>query len=86
MVMRRVAIEKRSETIMLTLVALTRHPYESKNREPGDEYLATEFDAGLLVQSGQARYKDKRAANRAQSYATRDMSAKRASGNKGLTA
>jgi hypothetical protein len=57
---------------MLTLVALTRHPYESRNREPGDEYLATEFDAGLLVQSGQARYKEVQAAH-SQRYATRDL-------------
>lgn len=58
---------------MPKLVVVKPHPYESRNREVGTEYEATESDARLLVLSGQARYAD----GRSQSYQTRDMSAAR---------
>ena len=69
---------------MRTLVALKQHPYESRNRNPGDEYAATDSDARLLVLAGNARYKDEAPAG--QTYETRDLTARRGGRNRKLDA
>jgi hypothetical protein len=59
---------------MRTLVVVTEHPYEGRRRTVGTEYEATDFDAALLVKSGQARYKDGPPdAHTVQTYHTREL-------------
>lgn len=59
---------------MRTLVVIHTHPYNGIRREPGAEYEAADFDADLLVRSGQARYRDADGLS-GQTYRTRDLAA-----------
>lgn len=68
---------------MRTLVVVHPHPYHGIRREAGTQYEAADFDAALLVQSGQARYRDESGAiseqtqtqNCVQTYHTRALTA-----------
>lgn len=57
---------------MRTLISLMSHPYESRTRNPGDEYEASDEDARMLVLAGRASYAD---VEQKQQYLTRDMGA-----------